>query len=70
VVPGIGSLSSLRAVVVPRSARSSSSASCNAASVSYDGGAVTDSTRERTSANPVVLTGNMSDVSSELGDKV
>jgi hypothetical protein len=47
VVPGIGSFSSLRAVVDPRSAQSSSSASCDGASVSYDGGAVTSSMRER-----------------------
>jgi hypothetical protein len=50
MVPGIGSFSSLRAVVDPRSARSSSSASCDAPSVSYDGSAVTDSMRERASA--------------------
>jgi hypothetical protein len=49
-VLGTGSFSSRRAVVDPRSVRSSSSLSCDAASASYDGGAVTDSTRERTSA--------------------
>jgi hypothetical protein len=39
-----------RAVVDTRSARSSSSPSCDAASASYDGVAVTDSLRERASA--------------------
>jgi hypothetical protein len=43
VVPGIGSFSSRRVVVDSRSVRSSSSPS-------YDGGAVTDSTREKVSA--------------------
>jgi hypothetical protein len=46
-VPGIGSFSSRRAVVDHKCVRSSSSPSCAAASASYDGGAVTDSTRER-----------------------
>jgi hypothetical protein len=50
-VPGIGSFSSRRAMVDPRSARSSSSPSYAAASASYDSGVVTDSTRERASAN-------------------
>jgi hypothetical protein len=48
VVPEIGSFSSRRTVVDPRSVRSSS-LSLIAASASYDGGAVTDSTWERAS---------------------
>jgi hypothetical protein len=48
VLPGIDSVSSRKAVINPRSVRSSSSLSCDAASV--DVGAVTDSTRERASA--------------------
>jgi hypothetical protein len=48
-VSGIGSFSSRRAVVDPRSVRSSSSPSYDAAIASYDGDALTDSTRERAS---------------------
>jgi hypothetical protein len=49
VVPGIGSFFSRRAVVDPRSVQSSS-LSWDAASVSHDGAAVTDSPQERVSA--------------------
>jgi hypothetical protein len=68
-VPGIGSFSSRRAVVDPRSVRSSSSPSCNAASASYNSGAVTESTREDVGDN-VELSRNVPDVSRKLGDKV
>jgi hypothetical protein len=49
-MPGIGCFSSHNAVFAMRSVRSSSSLFCAAASVSCDGDAVTDSTRETTSA--------------------
>jgi hypothetical protein len=49
-VLGIGSFSSRRAVVDPRGVRSSSSSSCDAVSAAYSGGAETDSTRYRASA--------------------
>jgi hypothetical protein len=49
-VSAIGSFSSRRAVIDARSVRSSSSPSYDVASASYDGGAVTDSTREMSSA--------------------
>jgi hypothetical protein len=50
VVLGIGSFSSRRVVVDPRSVQSLSLPSCDAASALYDGSAVTDSMRERASA--------------------
>jgi hypothetical protein len=48
-VPGIGSFSSRRVVVDPRSVHTSSP-SCHASNALFDGGGVTDSTRERASA--------------------
>jgi hypothetical protein len=47
-VPGIGTFSSRRAVVDPRSVRSLSLPSCAVTNASYDG-TVTDSARERAS---------------------
>jgi hypothetical protein len=68
-VPRTGSFSSRRAVADPRSVRSSLSPSCAVASALYDGGAVTDSTREGV-GDDVVLTRNVPDVCRELRHEV